>query len=140
VVLSLKGGALAKMITPVHWGVGGPIGDGHRWMSWISLEDTIGAFYFALLNSKMTGVVNVVAPTPVKNKEFSQTLARVLRRPNLFPVPPTILKLMFGEMAKETVLANQKVIPARLQEWDYPFLHSTLEDALRFEFGKAKLP
>ena len=136
IVLSLDGGALAKLITPFKLGVGGPVGQGKMWMSWIGLEDVVGAFYFALLNRDVQGIVNAVAPHPVQNREFSQTLASVLRRPCLFPAPPPMLKLVFGHMAEETILASQKVRPTRLQEWGYPFLHSTLREALQFELGK----
>ena len=136
IVLSPTGGALAKLLLPFKAGIGGPVADGQQWMSWISLHDVVGALYFALLQDEVVGVVNAVAPHAVRNKEFSQVLAKVIQRPCLFPVPAFVLKMLYGEMAKETVLTSQHVVPKQLQKLGYPFMHENLENSLRFLLGK----
>ena len=136
IVLSPSGGALAKLLPPFQFGVGGPIGAGRQWMSWISLHDVVGALYFSAFTPQIEGVVNAVAPNPKQNRDFSKILGRVLRRPALFPVPPMILKLIFGEMAQETILSGQFVKPTALLTHGYPFMHTGLEEALRFELGR----
>lgn len=130
VVLSAGGGALAKMLTPFRLGLGGIIGDGTQWMSWIALADAIGAIRHALATDSLRGPVNAVAPTPVTNAEFTRTLGRVLGRPTLVPLPAFAARLALGEMADELLLTSQRVVPARLQASGYRFRHQTLEDAL----------
>ena len=136
-VLSPAGGALAKMLTPFRLGLGGVIGDGAQWMSWIALADLIGAIHHALATEPLHGPVNAVAPTPVTNAEFTRTLGRVLGRPTtILRVPAFAARLAFGgEMADELLLTSQRVMPARLQASGFTFRHPTLEGALRHELG-----
>ena len=132
IVLSARGGALAKMLLPFKARAGGPIAGGKQWMSWISLEDMVGALLHALSADVLSGPVNLVAPNPVTNAEFGKTLGRVLSRPAIMPVPAFALRLAFGEMADATVLAGQRVLPAALEVSRFPFGHPQLEQALRF--------
>jgi uncharacterized protein (TIGR01777 family) len=131
VILSAKGGALDKMLTPFKMGVGGKIGSGEQFMSWITLDDTIGVIKHALVNETLSGPVNVVAPEPVTNGEFTKTLGRVLSRPTIFAVPAFAARLAFGEMADAALLASERVEPARLKHSGYVFQHPELEGALR---------
>jgi uncharacterized protein (TIGR01777 family) len=135
IVLNPAGGALAKMVTPFQAGVGGKLGSGAQWMSWISREDWIGAAYHALFTESLRGAVNFVGPEPVTGATFAATLARVLGRPNLFPVPAFALKTLFGEMAEGTILASQRVLPKALEHSGFAFAHPSLATALRFELG-----
>ncbi|WKW10966.1 TIGR01777 family oxidoreductase [Pseudogemmatithrix spongiicola] len=135
IVLNPAGGALAKMVTPFQAGVGGKLGSGAQWMSWISREDWIGAAHHALFTDTVRGAVNLVGPEPVTAATFAATLARVLGRPNLFPVPAFALKTLFGEMAAGTILASQRVMPKALQTSGFAFAHPSLATALRFELG-----
>lgn len=138
VVLSPSGGALQRLLLPFQLGVGGRIGAGTQWMSWVSLDDTVRAIRFAIDHDTLHGAVNVVAPEPVTNAEFTTTLARVLSRPALVPVPAAALRLMFGAMADETLLASQRARPARLLAAGFRFAHPALDEALRFELRRAK--
>ena len=131
VVLSRRGGALARMLPVFRLGGGGRLASGCQWMSWISMEDAVGVVQFALTHETLVGAVNAVAPSPVTNTEFTKTLARVVHRPALFPVPAFALNLMFGEMAQGTLLASQRVVPRQLLAAGYAFRHATLEPALR---------
>jgi len=131
IVLSAKGGALARMLTPFRLGLGGTIGDGAQWMSWIALDDVIGAIGHALTTDSLRGPVNAVAPAPVTNAEFTRILGRVLGRPTLLPLPAFVARLALGEMADELLLASQRVVPARLQASGYTFRYPALEEALR---------
>jgi len=136
VVLSAHGGALTKMLTPFRLGLGGVIGDGAQWMSWIALDDVTGAIRHALTTDAVRGPVNAVAPAPVTNAEFTRTLGRALGRPTLVPLPAFAARLALGEMADELLLASQRVVPARLQASGYRFRYPTLEDALRAVLGR----
>jgi uncharacterized protein (TIGR01777 family) len=136
VVLGAGGGALARMLPPFRLGIGGPLGSGRQWMSWISLHDTVRAIQLAIARDEITGPMNVVGPEPVQNAEFSRILGRVLRRPAIIPVPATALKLVFGAMAENTILASQRVAPKRLAGAGFVFRHPRLEDALRFEIRR----
>jgi uncharacterized protein (TIGR01777 family) len=136
VVLTPAGGALAKMLPVFRAGLGGRLGAGKMWMSWISLDDLVGAIYHAVLDRRCEGPVNMVAPQPVTNAEFTRTLARVLRRPAWVPVPTSALRAVFGEMADETLLASARVTPAKLTQAHYPFRHESLENALRHLLGQ----
>jgi len=136
VVLSAQGGALAKMLAPFRLGMGGVIGDGAQWMSWIALDDVIGAIRHALATDALRGPVNVVAPAPVTNAEFTRLLGRVLERPTLVPLPAFAARLALGEMADELLLTSQRVVPARLQASGYRFRYPTLEGALRGVLGR----
>lgn len=130
-ILSTAGGALAKMLVPFKLGVGGKIGSGRQWWSWVSIEDVAGAIRLALEDGGLRGPVNCVAPSPVRNREFTKTLGRVLRRPTIFPMPAFAARLAFGEMADATMLASQRVLPAHLEGEGYPFHHPDLEGCLR---------
>jgi uncharacterized protein len=130
VVLSSKGGALKKMLPPFRMGVGGNLGSGRQWMSWIPIQDWLGAVHHILKNDLLQGPVNMVGPKPVTNAEFTQTLASELHRPAIFPVPAVAAKLLFGQMAEEVLLASQRVEPARLVTSGYPFQYSDLAKAL----------
>ncbi len=124
-----KGGALAKMLLPFRLGVGGRLGSGHQWMSWIHIDDAVDLLLFALANDPVRGPLNAAAPNPVKNQEFTRQLASVLHRPAIFPVPPFALRLLFGEMA-DTVLGSQRVIPAAAQSAYFRFRYPDLAPAL----------
>jgi uncharacterized protein (TIGR01777 family) len=130
VVLSRKGGALAQMLTPFKLGLGGRIGNGWQYMSWIALDDVVGAIEHALTDESLAGPVNVVAPQPVKNVEFTKTIGRVLGRPTLLPMPTFALRLALGEMADELLLASTRVEPTRLKASGYQFKYPQLEPAL----------
>jgi hypothetical protein len=135
-VLSADGGALRRMVTPFRLGLGGRIGPGSQWMSWITLTDLVAAMEFALENSSLAGPVNFVAPHPVRSAEFARTLGRVLRRPAVFPVPAAIVKLIFGEMGESLLLSGQRVVPEKLQAAGFEFQHAELESALRAMLGR----
>ena len=129
IVLEAEGGALGKMLPIFKIGLGGPIGDGNQWMSWIHRSDLCGLIIKALVDKRFSGVFNAVAPEPVLMKYFSKTLGRCLKRPDLLPVPGTILKLLLGDGAK-LVLEGQKVISIKLQEKKYKFKYPLLEKAI----------
>jgi uncharacterized protein (TIGR01777 family) len=140
VVLSPAGCALASMLTPFRLGLGGPIGSGAQFMSWIALDDVLGAIYHALATREVQGPVNAVAPHPVTNREFTKTLGRVLWRPTLFPMPAFVARLIFGEMAEELLLASARVQPRALLSRGYQFRFPTLEPALRHLLGREAVP
>jgi hypothetical protein len=131
IILSAEGGALAKMLLPFRMGLGGKIGSGAQYMSWITLDDVVGSILHALQTEGLEGPVNAVAPEPVTNREFTKALGRVLSRPTLFPLPGFAAGLVFGEMADELLLASTRVDPARLRDTGYTFRHPDLEPALR---------
>lgn len=137
IVLTPKEGALAKMLPPFKMGVGGVLGDGNQFMPWIALDDAIGVIHHALINDRVNGPVNACTPNPVTNREFSKTLARVLHRPAIFPMPAFVARLVFGEMADELLLCSARVMPKRLTETAYPFRYPELEGALRHLLGKS---
>ena len=131
VVLSSQGGALGKMLTPFKLGLGGRIGSGKQWYSWIHIDDEVGAIRFALGNDSLSGPINLTSPNPVRNSEFTQILAKVLGRPAIFPVPRFALALAFGgEAADELFLASQRVEPAKLEAAGYRFQFPELQTAL----------
>ncbi|WOO41250.1 TIGR01777 family oxidoreductase [Rubellicoccus peritrichatus] len=132
IVLSPKGGALAKMITPFKAGVGGPVGNGKQIASWIALDDLVHVFRLAIENDSVSGVINAVAPNPVSNREFATVLGQVLGRPSLVPAPAIAVKLAFGEMAAETVLSDLEVKSRRLPELGFEFQYPTLPEALKY--------
>lgn len=131
IVLSAKGGALAKMLTPFKMGVGGRIGDGRQMMSWISLPDLVQAYVFVLEDESVSGAINAVAPEPVRNADFTKKLGQALGRPTIFPLPAAVVRTLFGEMGKETVLADLAVRPARLKELGFGWAQPDLATALR---------
>jgi uncharacterized protein (TIGR01777 family) len=130
IILDAEGGALKKMLPPFRMGVGGRIASGKQWMSWIALDDVIGALNFALTNDSLRGPVNFVAPNPVTNAEFTKTLGSVLSRPTLFPIPAFAIKVMFGEMGEALLLGGQRVAPKLLMAGGYEFRYSQLGKAL----------
>lgn len=136
VVLTPAGGALARLLPAFRLGLGGPIGHGRQWMSWIGVDDVVGIVLHALASEELAGPVNTVAPNPVPNREFAATLGHVLGRPAILPVPAPALRLVFGEMAKETILTSARALPTRLLEAGYVFRHPQLEGALRFLLGR----
>ena len=135
VVLSREGGALAKMLPAFKMGAGGKIGDGQQWMSWIDVQDLVGAIHHILKSDLLYGPINMVAPKPVTNAEFTQTLASVLSRPAVFPMPAFAVKLLFGEMGETVLLGSQRVEPTQLVSSGYPFrfreLRSSLQNTLK---------
>lgn len=130
IILAAHGGALAQMMTPFKLGVGGSLGKGRQWMSWVTLEEVLRLLQFALVNAALSGPVNVVGPNPVTNREFTKILAKTLHRPALFPAPPFALRLALGEMADALLLASQRAIPAKLANAGYQFVQPDLAEAL----------
>ena len=130
VILAKHGGALPQMMRPFQFGIGGKIGTGKQWQSWITLSDVVAILRLILENANITGPLNVVSPQPVTNAEFTKTLAAALHRPALFPAPAFALRLILGEMADALLLSSQRVLPAQLQKLNYQFLHPDLAAAL----------
>jgi uncharacterized protein len=130
VVLARDGGALPQMAKPFRMGLGGKLGSGQQWMSWVSLEDVVAVFRLALENGNVRGPINVVSPQPVRNVEFTHELAKALHRPALFPAPAFALRLMLGEMADALLLSSQRVVPERLAKLGYKFLYADLGPTL----------
>jgi uncharacterized protein (TIGR01777 family) len=130
IILAKNGGALKKMLPPFRMGIGGRIGTGKQWMSWIALDDVVGALKFALTSQSLAGPVNFVTPNPVRNAEFTKTLGNVLSRPTIFPIPAFGVRFAFGEMADTLLLSSQRVEPSKLQEDGYQFQYSQLAPAL----------
>ncbi len=137
VILSPAGGALKKMLTPFRLGLGGVIGLGNQFMSWITLDDALGAIHHALSSQWLAGAVNVAAPSPVTNRTFTKTLGRVLGRPTFLPMPALAARLAFGEMAGALLLASQRALPGKLEESGYRFKFPDLESGLRHVLGRA---
>jgi uncharacterized protein (TIGR01777 family) len=132
VVLTRRGGALKKMLLPFQLGLGGPIGSGRQWMSWIVLQDLVRVLTSALTDQKLCGPFNAVAPKPVTNREFVRALGAALHRPAIFPLPAFVVKTLFGKMGKETLLASGRVIPAKLNQLGFSFGHPEIVEALRY--------
>ena len=136
IILAAHGGALPRMAMPFKLGVGGRLGDGRQWMSWLTLRETVSIIQFALATSGLVGPVNAVAPNPVRNSEFTGALAKTLHRPALFPAPAFALRLALGEMADALLLISQKVAPSKLADSGYRFLQPSLAGALTEVFRK----
>ena len=136
IVLSPAGGALAKMLPPFLMGVGGKLGSGSQWMSWISLEDLIGIYHYLIHSEGVSGPVNATAPQPVTNTTFTKTLGKVLGWPTVLPMPGLAVRTLFGEMGEALLLEGQQVKPAKLTNADFSFLYPDLESAFRWELGK----
>ena len=132
IVLSKDGGALATMLTPFKFGVGGVVGSGKQWMSWVSLDDVVAIINFALENESLRGAVNVASPNPVTNEEFTKTLGSVLYRPTFLPLPEFAVNLVFGEMGDALLLASTRVIPKRLVEAGFEFKYTDLKTAIEY--------
>jgi uncharacterized protein (TIGR01777 family) len=130
-VLSSEGGALAAMLTPFRLGLGGVVGSGGQYISWITREDLVRAIEHFLATESVAGPVNTVAPSPVTNREFTKTLGRVLNRPTVLPAPAPLIRLGLGEMGENLLLAGQRVVPRRLPDSGFAYRHATLEDGLR---------
>jgi uncharacterized protein len=130
VILAKEGGALSQMARPFRLGLGGRIGSGKQWMSWVSLDDVVEVVRMALENGDVRGALNVVAPEPVRNAEFTGALAKALHRPALFPAPAFALRLMLGEMADALLLSSQRVVPGQLEKLGYKFRNANLTSTL----------
>lgn len=135
-VLSSQGGALPKMLIPFKLGLGGVLGSGGQWMSWIALEDVVRIFEAVIEAPELEGPINCVAPEPVTNREFTRTLGRVLQRPTFLPVPGAVLRLALGEMADSLLLGSMRAVPGRLLEHGFGFTYERLEPALRSVLGR----
>ena len=131
IILDDKGGALGKMLTPFRMGIGGRVGSGKQWMSWIALDDVVNGLKFLMGETSTRGPVNFVAPNPVTNAEFTKTLGRALSRPTIFPIPEFGARLAFGEMADALLLSSQRVEPSVLRSKGFEFKWSMLESAFR---------
>ena len=129
--MAKDGGALEKMLTPFKFGVGGKIGSGEQYMSWIALDDLIGVFHFILENENLSDAINATAPHPVKNSEFTDALGKALNRPTIIPVPAFGIKLLFGEMGETLLLEGAKVLPEKLQNAGFEFKFTELGAALK---------
>jgi len=138
IVLAATGGALGKMLLPFKMGGGGPMGGGKQWMSWISLDDQIYAMNHLIMEESSQGVYNVTAPYPVRQRRFAKLLGSVLRRPAFIPLPRFMIKILFGEMGERLTLDSQRVLPDRLIDEGYKFVHENLEDGLRDSLGMWK--
>jgi uncharacterized protein (TIGR01777 family) len=136
IILSAKGGALKQIVPPFKLGLGGRLGSGQQWMSWVAIDDVVGILRAAISDEKASGPVNVVAPNPVRNSEFTHVLAGVLHRPAIFPAPAFGLRLMLGEMADALLLSSQKVRSERLPAATFPFRYENLEPALHAILAK----
>jgi len=136
VILSARGGALAKMLPPFRLGLGGPVGSGRQYMPWITLDDVVAAIEHALATDALTGPVNTVSPNPVTNLDYTKMLGRVLRRPTVFPLPAFAARLAFGEMADALLLSSARVVPEALPASGFRFRHPALEPALRHVLGR----
>lgn len=130
-ILSANGGALAKMLPPFKLGLGGVIGAGHQYISWISINDLVEIINHIIHNEDLRGPINLVSPNPVTNYDFTKKLGEIIRRPTILPLPPFLAEIIFGEMAKELLLASTRVRPGKLQKSGYNFKYPTLEMALR---------
>ena len=132
IVLGREGGVLARMLLPFRLGLGGRIASGRQYMSWISIDDEVGAIVHALTQDRVAGPVNLTGPAPVTNAEFTKTLGRVVRRPTVIPTPLLPLRARYGsELVQHLLVEGQRVVPKQLEESDYRFAHPTLEEALR---------
>ncbi len=138
IILSPAGGPLAKMLVPFRFGLGGRLGSGQQYVSWISLDDAVGAIHHAIMDDNLDQPVNVVAPEPVTNAQLTAALGRVLRRPAFAPVPRPAARLAFGQMADELFFSSARVMPERLVAGHYAFRHESIEAALRHLLGRQR--
>lgn len=136
IVLGADGGPLPAMMLPAQWGLGGPMGSGDQWWSWIHIRDLVRLFLFLLENDQTTGIVNATAPVPVRQRDFAGTLGRVLRRPAFLPLPAFAASLLLGEFARELLLNGQRVIPRKAELADFQYLYPTLDSALQELLGQ----
>ena len=136
IILAREGGALPKMLFPFKLGVGGRLGSGKQWMSWVTLDDVVGILRLAIEKSSLRGAINVVSPQPLQNSEFTKLLAKALHRPAFFPAPAFALRLALGEMADALLLSSQRVLPSSLEKAGYRFFHPELTSALTAVLAK----
>jgi len=129
IVLTRKGGALEKMLTPFRLGLGGRVGSGRQWWSWVSLHDLVAAYRF-VLESDLAGAINLVSPSPATSAQFTRALGGALGRPTVFPLPAVAVKTLFGEMGEATLLEGQRALPARLVDAGFTFMYTELDAAL----------
>ena len=134
-ILAREGGMLAKLLTPFKMGMGGKVGSGKQYISWVAIDDVVNAIKLALNDASLRGPLNIVSPNPVTNEEFTKTLGHVLSRPTALAMPAFAVRLAFGEMADEMLLTSQRVIPKKLNDAGYEFLQPELEGALRKHLG-----
>jgi hypothetical protein len=130
IVLGKSGGMLPQMIKPFSYFIGGPLGSGRQWLSWVHIDDATEAIVQLAEKDGLSGAFNLTAPNPVTMKEFARILGKVMKKPSWLPVPAFLLKAVFGDMSRETMLQGQKVMPKRLQELGFEFKYPGLEEAL----------
>ena len=130
IVIGKSGGALSKMLLPFKMGLGGKIGDGKQWMSWIHLKDLVNIILFCIENEQCSGAINGTSPNSITNIEFTKTLGKVLNRPTIFPIPSVVIKLLMGQMGQELLLSGKQVLPVAILKAGYKFQYEKLEDAL----------
>lgn len=130
IVLGKGGGALSKMLLPFKLGLGGKIGQGKQWMSWIHLDDLVGIILYCIDHDSLRGAINGTSPNPVTNKNFTKNLGRVLKRPTILPMPVVVIKLLMGQMGEELLLAGKKILPVKVLDAGYKFKYEVLEEAL----------
>jgi len=130
IVIGKSGGALSKMLLPFKMGLGGKIGDGKQWMSWIHLKDLVDIIVFCIENEQCSGAINGTSPNSITNMEFTKTLGKVLNRPTIFPIPSVVIKLLMGQMGQELLLSGKQVLPVAILKAGYKFQYEKLEDAL----------
>jgi len=132
-VLDRREGALPRLVLPFRFGLGGPIGSGRQWVSWITLDDAVRVTRFALTCNELRGAVNAVSTQPVRQRDLAAAIGRILGRPALVPLPAWVVRLAFGQMGEELLLAGQRVLPRRLGELGFTFQHPGIDDALRHQ-------
>lgn len=135
IILAKEGGALPEMMAPLKFGLGGKLGSGRQWMSWVALDDVVAIIRRALVDDVLRGAVNMVAPEPVRNDEFTMLLAKAMHRPAIFAAPAFVLRLAMGEMADEALLASERATPEKLEEVKYQFIHPDAGAALQALLG-----
>lgn len=135
IILAKDGGALPQMMAPLKFGLGGKLGSGRQWMSWVALDDVVVIIKWALVDDALSGAVNVVAPEAVRNDEFTALLAKAMHRPAIFAAPAFLLRLAMGEMADEALLASERATPQKLEQVKYQFIHSNAGEALQALLG-----
>jgi uncharacterized protein (TIGR01777 family) len=138
IVLSPRGGPLARMLAPFQLGLGGNLGTGQQYTSWIAIDDAVGVLHRAIMDESMQGPVNAVSPQPLTNAAFTKTLGRVLGRPTIVPAPAFALRGLFGQMADDVLLASTRAMPEKLQQNGYTFQQPDLEGALRHLLGRSQ--
>ena len=135
IVLTANGGALQKMLTPFKLGLGGRVGSGRQWWSWVSIGDVVAAYRLAL-EGALDGAFNLTSPNPATSAQFTKALGRTLGRPTVFPLPAVAVRTLFGEMGEATLLEGQRALPARLLDSGFEFAHANLDDALRVALAR----